>query len=170
MLNPEPELSSQETARRDKLLAEFQGVPLPTVTMGAPTYTVDLLPLSRPGLPDFTKVTSIDLVKGCVVIDGLEFDIEDDIRVNDLRMFCVETATAAITRKVAEAVMRFRIEVKHEGQEADASVQSPTPTDGEGEETESSETPHPELDVPTPTASRGGKRVVKPRKRRKQSV
>jgi len=138
--------------------------------MGAEATTATLS-WSRPGIPDFTKVSSIDLIKGIVIIDGLEFEIGDKTVLNDLRMFCVETATAAITRKVAEAVARFRIEATNEGQETpDAQVQSPAAQDGERTETQQSPTTHLEPHVPASTTPLESSKPVKARKRRTKSV
>jgi len=57
-------------------------------------------------LPDFRHVEGIDLLRGCVMVDGMEFSIpETDAR--DFKQYVVETARAAIMTKLNEAAGLF---------------------------------------------------------------
>lgn len=61
---------------------------------------------SFPRLPDFAQVGGIDLIRGVVYLDGMEFPIPEG-DVAKYRLYVIEIAHADITRRLAEAMKLY---------------------------------------------------------------
>lgn len=59
-----------------------------------------------PRLPDFAQVGGIDLIRGVVYLDGMEFPIPEG-DVAKYRLYVIEIAHADITRRLAEAMQLY---------------------------------------------------------------
>lgn len=106
------------------------------------------VPARHQGLPDFSKVEGIDIINGQVIIDGAHFPIpEEDL--DEIKLYCVDVVTKAITREVAKALVLFSKPGATSGQTTEGTTEKP------GTET------HPEPVPPSQPKVRRRKRVVK---------
>jgi hypothetical protein len=97
-----------------------QGTTVPTMGISRdqlPVHEGGLpLGLTRSTLPDFTKVESILIKEGVLVVDGMSFPIPSD-HLREIKMYMVQAVTDAITQQLAHAFVALHQEAETAKQE-----------------------------------------------------
>jgi len=124
----EPELTMEERAALDQKAVEL-GIMSPEDATFIPEFTQQEDPLAAhlaarkvgtsiatqrivheftasARFPDFTRVESIDLVRGVVILDGMDFPIHQE-EVISLKQYVVDTAKKVVLQKLADATQFF---------------------------------------------------------------
>ncbi len=92
-------------------------------------------PVSKPMLPDFTKVQAFDLVSGTIYIDGMAFPIPSEDQVA-MKAYAVGIALDSVVAQLAMALIAFGVPESVANEAADklrATAVTEERTDGEGE-------------------------------------